>query len=100
MAVRELDSVEGVRVWQIDNDVNGNCRYVVHFLDLVKPNYDDSRPFYMTQPEDFSRACQHIHGKRYRAKWFGGGIVFQAPEGYRARVKAALAKEVLAEGTE
>jgi hypothetical protein len=49
--------------YRIDNDVNGNPRYVTHFLSLD------------VQPEDYGK----IPGlSKYRAKWFGGGYVFQS----------------------
>lgn len=55
---------EPVEVCKIDHDVNGNSRYVVHFLSLgVKPG-------------DYQKAIPGL--SRYRAKWYGGGYVFQS----------------------
>ena len=49
--------------YQIDNDVNGNPRYVVHFYELG------------VKLEDYGK----IPGlTKYRAKWFGGGYVIQS----------------------
>ena len=55
-----------IEVFRISNDVNGNPRYVVHFIDLgIKlDNYDNINKLYGF--------------KKYRAKWFGGGVVFQS----------------------
>ena len=56
-----------IEVHRVDNDVNGNPRYVVHFL-----------PFgsnYLKTVKLFNDA---IHGRKYTAKWFGGGIVFSS----------------------
>ena len=55
-----------IEVFRIPNDVNGNPRYVVHFLDLnIKlSDYDNLNKLYGF--------------KKYRAKWFGGGVVFQS----------------------
>ena len=55
-----------IEVFRIPNDVNGNPRYVVHFLDLnIKlSDYDNINRLY--------GFC------KYRAKWFGGGVVFQS----------------------
>jgi hypothetical protein len=54
---------EEITVYKIDYDVNGNPRYVVHFLSLG------------IELKDYGR----IAGlKKYRAKWFGGGYVFQS----------------------
>jgi hypothetical protein len=54
---------EEIPYYRIDNDLNGNPRYVTHFLDLgVKPN-------------DYGK----IPGlSKYRGKWFGGGYVIQS----------------------
>ena len=57
---------EGISFWRVNNDINGNPRYVIHFLDIA---------------EDYRTALnisRRIGGKIYRAKWFGGGIVFQS----------------------
>lgn len=49
--------------YRIDHDVNGNPRYVIHFIDLD------------IKTEDYGK----IKGlTKYRAKWFGGGYVFQS----------------------
>lgn len=53
---------EEIPYHKIYNDVNGNPRRVVHFLDLG------------VQPEDYGK----IPGlTKYRANWFGGGYVMQ-----------------------
>lgn len=49
--------------YKVDHDVNGNPRYVIHFLDLG------------IEPKDYGK----IEGMtKYRAKWFGGGYVIQS----------------------
>ena len=55
-----------IEVFRIPNDNNGNPRYVVHFLDLnIKlSDYDNINKLYGF--------------KKYRAQWFGGGVVFQS----------------------
>lgn len=69
----------------IDADANGNPRYVVHFTSLG------------IELADYG----HIPGlKKYRAKWFGGGIVFQSYslvdsiEEMRAMVKEFYSEQV------
>ena len=55
-----------VEYFRVNNDVNGNPRYVIHFFEI-----DD----------DYNTALnisRKIGGKKYRAKWFGGGIVVQS----------------------
>jgi hypothetical protein len=54
---------EEIPYYKVDHDVNGNPRYVVHFLDIN------------VKPEDYGK----IKGlSKYRAKWFGGGYVIQS----------------------
>ena len=53
-----------ITTFKINNDTNGNPRYVVHFLSL---NIDDYKNI------------NSLYGfNKYRAKWFGGGVVFQS----------------------
>lgn len=54
---------EEIPYYRIDNDVNGNPRYVVHFYELGVELGDYGRIPGLT---------------KYRAKWFGGGYVFQS----------------------
>ena len=50
----------------INNDVNGNPRYIIHFL-YIADTY--------TEALNISRK---IGGKKYRGKDFGGGIVIKS----------------------
>jgi hypothetical protein len=59
---------------RINNDVNGNPRYVTHFLNI--PLDAD-----VSVSERYALACKKankIGGKKYHTKAFGGGIVFQS----------------------
>ena len=59
-----LSNGEHVTMIQVTNDVNGNPRYVIHFLDVA---------------DTYAKALEisrKIGGRKYTAKWFGGGIVF------------------------
>lgn len=58
--------INDVEVFRVDNDVNGNPRYVVHFL-YLSDSYSDAL-----------FKAHKVGGKKYRAKWFGGGIVFSS----------------------
>jgi hypothetical protein len=71
-----------MQITRIKNDINGNSRRVVHFIDLVtEQDRKDA-------PSDFSRIShlysvalnrsRKIGGRKYHTKSFGGGIVFQA----------------------
>ena len=51
---------------RINNDVNGNPRYVCHFLTLAD-NYQQA-----------VKLANSIGGRKYHTKNYGGGIVFQS----------------------
>ena len=51
---------------KIKNDINGNPRYVVHFLDIAD-NYQNA-----------IHLAKKIGGRKYHTKTYGGGIVFQS----------------------
>lgn len=55
-----------IEIIRIDNCINGNPRFVIHFLNIAD-NYIDA-----------INIAKSIGGKKYRAKWFGGGIVFSS----------------------
>ena len=64
----ETHTVQGkeVEAFRIPNDTNGNPRYVVHFIDLGIDLWDYDN-------------INKLYGfNKYRAKWFGGGVVFQS----------------------
>lgn len=82
---------------RINNDINGNPRYVCHFLNLLndadkqgtkldahKYNMDRSNDgkLYVTsidiQYERAIKKARKIGGKRFHNKQYGGGIVFQS----------------------
>lgn len=69
---------------KIRNDVNGNPRYVVHFLNCISQEkqdffhnlYDLRTVTYM-----YNTACRDMNkigGRKYHTKTFGGGIVFSS----------------------
>ena len=62
---------------RINNDLNGNPRFVVHFYDLLNDGEGEG----LTILEKFELAvkkARKVGGKIYRGKDFGGGIVFQS----------------------
>lgn len=70
---------------RVNNDVNGNPRYVCHFLTLLSSKEQDdisskARP--MQSISDMYREAvnkaRSIGGRKYNGKDFGGGIVFQS----------------------
>ena len=61
---------------RIDNDINGNPRYVIHFLSLITEKDGENN----TEGE-YKMAIKRantIGGRKYHTKSFGGGIVFQS----------------------
>lgn len=69
---------------RVNNDVNGNPRYVIHFLDIITREEQDeivakSKPLeaIANMYTEAVNKVRKIGGKRYRGKDFGGGIVFQ-----------------------
>jgi hypothetical protein len=62
---------------RINNDVNGNPRFVVHFYELL--NDGEGEGLNILEKFDLVvKKARKIGGKMYRGKDFGGGIVFQS----------------------
>lgn len=68
------ETVSGIDFFRVNNDINGNGRYVVHFLAIP---IDESVPVLNRYDEALKKA-RTIGGRKYTAKWFGEGIVFQS----------------------
>jgi hypothetical protein len=62
---------------RINNDINGNPRYVVSFLDLL--TVADTQGLDLDQKFNLAlQKARKVGGKIYRGKDFGGGIVIQS----------------------
>ena len=57
---------QGIDVYRINNDINGNPRYIVSWIGLGLPEYRSTKK---TREAGLSI---------YRGKQFGGGFVFQS----------------------
>ena len=55
-----------IECYAVNNDANGNPRYVIHYLDL----HDDYN--------EALKISRKFGGKVYRGSDFGGGLVFQS----------------------
>ena len=66
-----------IRFTRINNDVNGNPRYAIHFLDLINSEENLFLPF-AKKYEYALKKAKKIGGKKYDNKQYGGGIVFQS----------------------
>jgi hypothetical protein len=70
---------------RVNNDVNGNPRYVCHFLNLLTDKEqndirENSKPFESVN-DMYNFALQRakaIGGRKFHNKQYGGGIVFQS----------------------
>lgn len=67
---------------RVNNDTNGNPRYVCHFLRLTT---DDDLPEYQHRLDYISRKydlalarSREFGGRKFHNKQYGGGIVFQS----------------------
>ena len=67
----------GQKFTRINNDVNGNPRYVVHFLELLNDEERISIP-YNKKYEYALKKAKKIGGRKFNNKQYGGGIVFQS----------------------
>tara|TARA_R100001129_G_C5303469_1_gene243142 strand:- start:1365 stop:1628 length:264 start_codon:yes stop_codon:yes gene_type:complete len=62
----ELTEELGYDLFKVNNDVNGNPRYVIHFLAFAN-TYDEAHAI-----------AKSIGFQKYRGKDFGGGFVSQS----------------------
>ena len=80
-----------IRFTRVNNDVNGNPRYVCHFLNLINENDEKEKkadfaatlardPWKLTslKYEHALYKARKIGGKKFHNKQYGGGIVFQS----------------------
>ncbi len=71
---------------RVNNDINGNPRYVCHYLNLLSDKdheklYAEHGRDLMTVNHAYNLAIKKAHrigGKKFHNKRYGGGIVFQS----------------------
>ena len=68
-------SIEWTR---INNDTNGNPRYVCHFLNLLPEYIKNGGDGIETKYKRALKLAHTIGGRKYHNKQYGGGIVFQS----------------------
>jgi hypothetical protein len=75
--IRVVSGFEKISFTRINNDSNGNPRYVVHFLNLLN---DEERSFlpFAKKYEYALKKAKMLGGKKYDNKQYGGGVVFQS----------------------
>lgn len=63
----------------INNDVNGNPRYVCHFLSLDVHGPDKGIGYGLSERYSMAvKLANKAGGRKYHNKQYGGGIVFQS----------------------
>jgi len=73
----DYQQLENIRLTRINNDVNGNPRYVVHFFELLNDEENNFLPF-SKKYEYALKKAKKIGGRKFHNKQYGGGIVFQS----------------------
>lgn len=63
---------------RINNDVNGNPRYVIHFLQVLDTSTDTYTFSIDSRYREALYRMKKLGGKKFHNKQFGGGIVFQS----------------------
>lgn len=56
---------------RVNNDTNGNPRYVCHFLNFIKTDEKSEYDLALWR-------AKKIGGKKFHNKQYGGGVVFQS----------------------
>ena len=65
-----------IQVFKVPSNANGHPRYVVHFLDML-PSDRKRPPHSLISELDYNiKLFNSVGLNKYRAKWFGGGLVF------------------------
>lgn len=68
MATITLNNGNTIEYKRINNDINGNPRYLIHFLDLLLENETRTLAYALSK-------AKKVGGRKYRGNDFGGGIV-------------------------
>ena len=84
------DTYRDVEFYSIDPDTYGNPRFVVWYGDIPFRERNEGEPYGDYQSAHFAHSAKALGGKRYRGKWFGGGIVLQS-YGLKRAIDKALA---------
>lgn len=63
---------------RIDNDTNGNPRYVCHFLQVLPDYIKNGGDGISVKYDKALKIAKAIGGRKFHNKQYGGGIVFQS----------------------
>jgi hypothetical protein len=75
--IRVVSGFQKIDFTRINNDVYGNPRYVVHFLEFLNNEEKSFLPF-SKKYEYALKKAKMLGGKKYDNKQYGGGVVFQS----------------------
>jgi len=73
----DYEQLENINLTRVKNDVYGNPRYVLHFLDILNKEEQAFLPF-AKKYEYALKKAKLIGGRKFHNKQYGGGIVFQS----------------------
>jgi hypothetical protein len=73
----DYNQLENITLTRVNNDVNGNPRYVLHFLEVLNKEEQAFLPF-SKKYEYALKKAKKIGGRKFHNKQYGGGIVFQS----------------------
>lgn len=68
---------------RINNDINGNPRYVCHFLNFLKDGEGANYELAL-------KRSRQLGGRKFHNKQYGGGIVFQMYSGQQAEMSRRI----------
>lgn len=74
--MKETINIKEEDFLRVNNDINGNPRFVIHFLKLSNPNYLDIIQEYEYIIKLNKKLA--LGGRKYHNKQYGGGLVFQS----------------------
>lgn len=82
-SIRIDEIKERIQFTRVNNDVNGNPRYVVHFLEFITDGDRKNRTEDQIKDPNFIynlalKRARTIGGRKFHNKQYGGGIVFQS----------------------
>jgi hypothetical protein len=73
-----MKTSENYITWtRINNDINGNPRYVCHYLEFKPIDWDNDAQGLFTYEQAIKEANK-LGGRKFHNKQYGGGLVFQS----------------------
>lgn len=75
--IARAETINGIEFFNVGWDGNGNRRYIVHYSSIPISDEEREQSVYNHYQIALKKA-RSIGGKKYTAKWFVGGIVFQS----------------------